>query len=113
MCETLWGTESWASEGGGVLAGQGRGCWLKFCIERKHTVCSSSFKYVCCLLIPSSSSMTYSVVLLCETVVDLHARPVGGGGGSAEAGLNRVQHPDRQCTRQQNYVLAVHANNTL
>ena len=24
--------------------------------------------------------------------------------------LNRVQHPDRQCTRQQNCVLDVHAN---
>ena len=34
-----------------------------------------------------------------------------GGGGVQRGGLNRVQHPDRQCTRQQNYVLAVHANN--
>ena len=76
MCETLWGTESWALEGGGVLAGQGQGCWLTFCIERKHTVCSASVKYVRCLLIPSSDSMTYSVVLLCETVVDLHDRQV-------------------------------------
>ena len=65
--------------GGGVLAGQWRGCWLKFCIERKHTVCSSSFKYVRCLLIPSSSGKTSRVVRLCKTVVDLHARPVGGG----------------------------------
>ena len=37
--------------------------------------------------------------------------PGMGGGGGQRGGLNRVQHPDRQCTRQQNYVLAVHANN--
>jgi hypothetical protein len=88
--------------GGGVLAGQWRGCWLKFCIERKHTMCSLSVKYVRCLLVSSSSSMAYSVVLLCETVVDPHARPVGEGGGVQRGRLIRVQHPDRQCTRQQN-----------
>ena len=33
------------------------------------------------------------------------------GGGGAGAGLNRVQHLYRLCTGQQNYVLAVHANN--
>ena len=85
MCVTMWGTESWASEGG-VLAGQWRGCWLKFCIELKHTVCSSSFKFVRCLLIPSSSRKTYSVVLLCKTVVDLHVRHVGGGEGCRGGG---------------------------
>ena len=53
--------------------------------------------------------MTYSVVLMCQTVVDLHAKHVGRGGGQ-RGWLNfHVQHPDRQCSRQQNYVLAVHA----
>ena len=51
-------------------------------------------------------------MLLCETVVDLQARLVGRGGrGVQRRGLNRVQHLDRQCTRQQNYVLDVYANN--
>ena len=34
-----------------------------------------------------------------------------GMRGAQRGWLNRVQHPDRQCTRQQHYVLAVHANN--
>ena len=79
--------------GGGVVAGQGRGCWFKFCIVREHMVCSLRVLYVCGPLISSSSSMTYSGVLLCETVEDLHARDEGGG---AEGWPNRVQHPDRQ-----------------
>ena len=56
--------------------------------------------------------MTYSVMPLCETVVDLDPRPVCVWvGGGQRGGLNRVQHPDRQCTGQQNYVLALQANN--
>ena len=55
--------------------------------------------------------MTYSVVLMCQTVVDLHAKHVGRGGGQ-RGWLNfHVQHPDRHCTRQQNPLFAVHANN--
>ena len=81
ICETLWGAGSWAPGrgGGGVVAGQGRGCWFKFCIVREHMVCSLRVLYVCGPLISSSSSMTYSGVLLCETVEDLHARDEGVG----------------------------------
>ena len=54
---------------------------VKFSIERKHTVCSLRVnQYVCGPLISSSSIVTYSVVLSCETAVDLHAKHVGEGG---------------------------------
>jgi hypothetical protein len=51
--------------------------------------------------------MKNSVGLSCEMVVGLHVRHVG----RVQRGwLNGGQHPDKQCTRQQKYVLAVHAN---
>ena len=67
----------------GVLLEQGLWCWWKFSFERKHTVCSLRVKHVCFPLISSSNSMTYSVVLMCQTVVGLHAKHVGerGRGG--------------------------------
>jgi hypothetical protein len=101
------GVKGWHPAGGGV-AGQGRGCWWKCSVERQHAVCSLSVKCACLPLITSSNSMTYSVVLMCQTVVDLHAEHVWGGG---TGWLNNVQHPDRQCSRPQNYVLPVHAIN--
>ena len=33
-----------------------------------------------------------------------------GGGGCRGGGQYQVQHPDTQCTRQQNYALTAHAN---
>ena len=60
-------------------------------------MCSPSFKCVRCLFVQDCGGSA------CQAY--------GGGGGVQRRGLNRVQHPDRQCTRQQNYVLAVHANN--
>ena len=108
LCETLWGPESLApGGGGGWLARAGTRVLVERPIERQHTVCSLRVKHVCCSLNSSSSSMMYSVALMCETAVDLHAKEGGGGTGC----LNRVQHPDRQCSRPQENVLEGHAIN--
>ena len=90
--------------GGGGLARAGTRVLVKRPIERQHTVCSLRVKHVCCSLNSTSSSTLYSVALIFETAVDLHAKH---GGGC----LHRVQHPDRQCSRPQNYVLDGHAIN--